>query len=281
MVPETVIFSDFISDTGLHILALIDACKVDHTGWRNRGMQWPVFTVSELVAAVGVSEPTIKREVSKLKKLGLLKVTRTRDGNGYELLRVELDDDTFRGRENVSSKRATHVTKKTLACGVSSGALRLWMILDRIKGKNEWAYASQKGLADYLGVSERTIIRYLNELRDHGLVEVKRRPNFGTNDYRLLSYEDALKAKYGDTVKITKIWMEAALGPEWMTWVDRNGKLFDGIFDTIDEAIHVMGANVVISIVDNAIDEYAGEYPPDFLIKVLDEILDDLGARSN
>ena len=193
-VPERYVFSDFISDHGLRIIAYIDASKSDRSGF-GKGTRWPVYSMSEIATVLRKGESTAKSEVSELRRLGLIETTKTLAGNRYVLTGAKIIGDTYRGRENLKDNRYVRLSLDTITFDVSSTALRLWMILDRIRGTRAYAHVSQQELARYLGCSPRTVIRHLNTLRDSRLVIVRRERNgngFDLNCYKPVSFEESL-----------------------------------------------------------------------------------------
>ncbi|MEV7970619.1 helix-turn-helix domain-containing protein [Sphaerisporangium sp. NPDC088356] len=183
-VPEIYVFSDFVSSKGLHIIAYLFSVKYAKDG----EIFCNAVSAEKIAGVLHISVSTVKREMSRLKKLGIIKTTKTRRGNTFQLIVLNIEDDTFRGRNMEPSIRFARVNYSVITSGISSEALRLWLILARIGGAKRWAFSSQARLAQYLKVSERHIRNLLKELKELGLIETKRREAFGRNDYKLHMY---------------------------------------------------------------------------------------------
>ncbi|MEV6155422.1 helix-turn-helix domain-containing protein [Nonomuraea sp. NPDC052129] len=281
MLPETFIWSDWISHNGIRVLAVL------YGRWT--GKFWPVLTNDELSELTTLSAATIKREVSALKKLGLIKVTRTKDGNRYELIKVEFAGDTYRGRINPRRDGWSKVFLSMTASSISSGALRLWLMLDRIGGNNPWAWSSQSALAKYMGVKERQIRVYLDELKEAGLLESRRPDPLGKNEYRLIRTPVMVKVaeeteaeqeqeQQKATRRVARTWLGAVLD-DAEAWVNdkTNAGLFWEVWHALNDAIQLTGEEATAEIVDETLKTYGTDYPADFIVKILDEWLTDLG----
>lgn len=277
MLPETFIWSDRISHNGLRVLAVLYA--------RWTGKFWPVLTNDEISRLSGLSASTIKGEVSALKALGLIKATRTKDGNRYELIVIEFDDDTYRGRIKVSREARAKVFIHMTASSISSAALRLWLMLDRIGRDNEWAWSSQRALAKYMGVGERRIRAYLDELRAAGLVESRRPDPFGKNEYRLIrtsvmikaaEEHDEKEALHKATVHVARRWLAAVLGDGIPTWAKENAGEAWAVYRAIHKAVRLIGEPETAQKVAETVETYGTDYPADFIVKILDEWLTEL-----
>jgi len=264
-VPEHYVFSDYISDHGLRIIAYIDASKSDHSGF-GRGMRWPVCSMPELAAVINKSsERTARLEVSKLRNLGLIETTKTLGGNRYVLTGTKIAGDTYRGRENLKENRYVHLTIDTITCDVSSTALRLWMIIDRIRGTHAYAHISQETLASYLGCSPRTVIRHLNALRESGLVTVRHERNwngYDLNCYKPLSFEESLKRK---AYRLVTRWLRGVAG-DWRAWKADHEYEFMGLLGAVSTAIQRHGFAYVASVVEELLSE---QHDPMVLLAVL------------
>ncbi|MGJ6965094.1 helix-turn-helix domain-containing protein [Streptosporangium sp. G11] len=230
--PETFIWSDQISHNGIRLLAVL------YARWTREF--WPIVTNKELAEWTNLSVATIKREVSALQELGLIKVIRTRGGNQYELIRVEFEDDTYRGRykDKVSRKAWAKVFISLTASPISSGALRLWLMLDRIGRDYEWIISSQSALAKYLGVKDRQIRVYLDELKEAGVLESRRRNPLDKNEYRLIRTPVMIKvAEEHDerqelrkaTNRVGRSWLLAVVGDDLQKWIAENDELTSAV----------------------------------------------------
>jgi biotin operon repressor len=69
--------------------------------------------------------------------------------------------------------------------GLSRQARQLYRVLERLRGKSTGCFASQQFLAKRMGVQERSIRGYLDQLREAGLLVTIRRGRGNTNLYRL------------------------------------------------------------------------------------------------
>lgn len=96
---------------------------------------------------------------------------------------------------------------------VCDGAVRLWAILsgayaDYSTGE---AFPSRNTLADFLGVSVRTVVRYITQLEQSGWVEVTRRRaangDWTSNLYRLplLSTNGVPPVSLGSATPVTRV----------------------------------------------------------------------------
>ncbi|GAA1690477.1 hypothetical protein GCM10009733_103340 [Nonomuraea maheshkhaliensis] len=180
--PETFIWSGMISHNGICVLAVLHSRLYLGNPVR--------FTIDELVTLSGLSARTVKRAVSELREIGLIEVTKTRGGNAYQLFVGEIPGDTYRGRDSAKVSRTAYaqVFMWMTASSVSSAALRLWLMLDRIgRGHHDRpVFSSQKTLAGYMGVKERQIRNLLKELENAG-IQVSERPDpMGGNQYWLI-----------------------------------------------------------------------------------------------
>ena len=72
---------------------------------------------------------------------------------------------------------------------ISPGAKLCWGRLARYKGEFGKCYPSQDALASELGVSERNVRRYIEELRSSGLIRKVRRGLQLNNEYEFLWHE--------------------------------------------------------------------------------------------
>lgn len=72
---------------------------------------------------------------------------------------------------------------------ISPGAKLCWGRLARYKGEIGKCYPSQEKLAGELGVSERNVRRYIEELRSNGLIRKVRRGLQLNNEYEFLWHE--------------------------------------------------------------------------------------------
>lgn len=277
--PETFIWSDNISHNGIRILAVL------YARWTEKF--WPILTNEEIGELSGLSAATIKREISALKKLGLIKVTRTKEGNRYELIVVMFEGDTYRGRNNVSRDAWSKVFIYLTSSSISSGALRLWLMLDRIGRDHEWVFSSQSALAKYMGVKERQIRAYLDELKEAGLLESRRPDPLGKNEYRLIrtpvmvkvaeEYDEA-EALRKATLRVYHTWLRAVLSEDVKpTWYPENRELANKIYCAICEAVELLGEEAASAIVAETLETYGTDYPADFIIKIMDEELTSLG----
>jgi len=268
-VPEHYVFSDFISDHGLRIIAYIDASKSDHSEF-GKGMKWPVCSMPELAAVISKSsERTARLEVSKLRDLGLIETTKTRGGIRYVLTGAKIAGDTYRGRENVKDNRYVHLTSRTITCDVSSTALRLWMIINRIRGTHAYAHVSQKTLARYLGCSPCTVIRHLNTLREKGLVIVRREPNwngYDLNCYKPVSLEESLRRQ---AYRLVTKWLNGVAG-NWRAWKTGHEDEFKELLRTVFTAIQRHGFAHVASVIEELLPE---QYDPMVLLAVLSDLV--------
>lgn len=91
-VPETFIWSDRISHNGIRVLAVLPS--------RIHLEEQPTVKNDDLAKFSGLSDWTVKRTVSELTALGLVKATKTGAGNRYELFLGEFPGDTYRGRDS-------------------------------------------------------------------------------------------------------------------------------------------------------------------------------------
>ncbi|GIH27634.1 hypothetical protein Aph01nite_59440 [Acrocarpospora phusangensis] len=278
MLPETYVWSDKISHNGIRILAVLFA------RWTKKF--WPVLTNDELSEMTGMSTATIKREISQLKKLGLIRVTRTKEGNQYELIRVEFAGDTYRGRNGVSRDASAKIFISMTASEISSGALRLWLMLDRVGRGHEWAWSSQSALAKYMGVKERQIRVYLDELKEAGLLESRRPDPLGKNEYRLTrtpvmvkvaEEHDAKEEIRNAVVRVTGRWLTAVIGPSFRTWIGDNDEVFRSVWWATVEAVQLIGEELTAGKVSETLKTYGTDCPADFIVEILDEWLTDLG----
>ncbi|WP_327585023.1 hypothetical protein OHA25_56555 [Nonomuraea sp. NBC_00507] len=277
--PETFIWSDKISHNGIRVLAVL------YARWTKKF--WPILTNEEIAELSGLSAATIKREVSALRKLGLIKVIRTKEGNRYELIKVEFAGDTYRGRNVVSREAHSKVFIAMTARSISSGALRLWLMLDRIGRTHEWVFSSQSALAKYMGVKERQIRAYLDELKEASLLESRRPDPLGKNEYRLIRTPIMVKAaeEYDEkeeqrksTLRVYHTWLKSVLSEDIQpTWYAENKELAWSIYAAIHEAVRLMGEEATAELVDETLKTYGHDYPADFIVKILDEWLTELG----
>jgi len=241
-VPEKYVFSEFISDHGLRIIAYIDASKSDHSGF-GRGMRWPVYSMSEIAAVIRSKERTAHSEVAKLRNLGLIETTKTFAGNRYVLTGAKIIGDTYRGRENLKDNRYARLTLDTITFDVSSTALRLWMILDRIRGTRAYAHVSQQELASYLGCSPRTVARHMKALREKGLVTVRHEHNgngFGLNSYKPILVEDTIRRQ---AFQVVTTWLREVAGKRmrWVEWRNAHPEEFSELITATCNAIERRG----------------------------------------
>jgi len=263
-VPEHYVFSDHISDHGLRIIAYIDASKSDHSAF-GKGMRWPVCSMPELAAVINrLDESTARVEVSKLRNLGLIETTKTLGGNRYVLTGAKIAGDTYRGRENLKENRYVHLTTKTITCDVSSTALRLWMILDRIRGTRAYAHVSQKTLARYLGCSPRTVIRHLNMLRKKDLIIVQR--SGSGYYYKPIFFEESLRRR---AYRIVTMWLKSMAG-DWRAWKTDHEEEFIWLLNTVLTAIQQYGFTHVASVVEELLPE---QHDPMVLPAVLSDLV--------
>ncbi|WP_108724560.1 helix-turn-helix domain-containing protein [Streptosporangium minutum] len=274
--PETSIWSDRISHNGIRVLAVL------YGRWTKKF--WPVLTNEEIAKLSSLSVATIGRAVSELKKLGLIKVTRTKDGNKYELIKVEFEDDSYRGRNVVSREAHAKIFLSMTASPISSGALRLWLMLDRIGRTHEWAWSSQSALAKYMGVQQRQIRVYLNELKEAGLLESRRPDPLGKNEYRLIrtpvmvkvaEEHDEKQAILSATARVARKWLTAVLGDAAREWVNDNDEIYQSIWRDIRVAVACLGEEATVKIVDDTLATYGTDYLADFIVKILDEWVDE------
>ncbi|OUC97356.1 hypothetical protein CA984_11385 [Streptosporangium minutum] len=219
-----------------------------------------------------------------MKKLGLIKVTRTKDGNKYELIKVEFEDDSYRGRNVVSREAHAKIFLSMTASPISSGALRLWLMLDRIGRTHEWAWSSQSALAKYMGVQQRQIRVYLNELKEAGLLESRRPDPLGKNEYRLIrtpvmvkvaEEHDEKQAILSATARVARKWLTAVLGDAAREWVNDNDEIYQSIWRDIRVAVACLGEEATVKIVDDTLATYGTDYLADFIVKILDEWVDE------
>ena len=246
-VPEKYVFSEFISDHGLRIIAYIDASKSDHSGF-GRGMRWPVYSMSEIAAVIRSKERTAKSEVAKLRDLGLIETTKTFAGNRYILTGAKIIGDTYRGRENLKDNRYARLTIDTITFDVSSTALRLWMILDRIRGTRAYAHVSQQELASYLGCSPITVARHMKVLREKGLVSVRHEHNgngFGLNRYKPILVEDTIQRQ---AYRVVTTWLREVAG-KWVEWSNAHPAEFAELLTAACNAIERRGYESVLGSV--------------------------------
>lgn len=271
-VPEHYVFSDYISDHGLRIIAYIDASKSDHSEF-GKGMKWPVCSMPELAAVINkFHESTARLEVSKLRNLGLIETTKTRGGNKYVLTGAKIAGDTYRGRENIKENRYVHLTIRTITYDISSTALRLWMIIDRIRGTRAYAHISQETLARYLGCSPRTVIRHLNTLRKSDLISVRRERNwngYDVNCYKPVSYEESLKRK---TYRVITRWLNGVAG-NWRAWKAEHEQEFKGLLTAVFTTIQRYGFMYVANVVEELLPD---QHDPMVLLPVLSDLDADL-----
>lgn len=76
---------------------------------------------------------------------------------------------------------------------LSNGALRMWLSLSYHARKKDYpktCYPSMRRLADFIGKSEVTSWKYINELKTVGLIKDKRRGLGETNIYTLINPEE-------------------------------------------------------------------------------------------
>ena len=251
-IPEHYVFSDFISDHGLRIIAYIDAAKSDHSAF-GKGMKWPVCSMPELAAVIHrFTERTARLEVSKLRDLGLIETTKTLGGNRYILTGAKIPGDTYRGRENLKENRYVHLTIRTITCDISSTALRLWMILDRIRGTRAYAHVSQKKLAHYLRCSPRTVIRHLNMLREKDLVAIRYERNGSEYCYKPISFEESLRRQ---AYRIVTMWLKGMAG-DWRAWKAEHEEKFMWLLNAALTAIQQHGFTHVASVVEELLHEH-------------------------
>ena len=79
---------------------------------------------------------------------------------------------------------------------ISDGAKLLFGLLCRFCGKNAWCWPRQDKLAEELGVSTRTLSKYVKELVTAGLIYSEKRAFGKSNKYYLLheeNYEPAIR----------------------------------------------------------------------------------------
>ncbi|WP_371785532.1 hypothetical protein [Streptosporangium subroseum] len=195
--PDTVIWSGLLPNFCVRFWAFNDANKSNHEAYGG-GIRWPVFKLGELSDIFKMNEKSIRRASSTLEKAGFFKTTKTAKGLRYELFPVANVEDTYRGFENADRKVSPAgfaiTPVSVITSNVSDGAFRFWQMGKRVAGGNEWTFGSQIRWAERLGVSERQVKNYVAELTNAELMEVRRRNNFGRNDYKMLDKPQSLVA---------------------------------------------------------------------------------------
>lgn len=92
--------------------------------------------------------------------------------------------------------------------GISHGAKLCYGRLSQYAGENGYAYPSYKTLANELGMSKRTAIRYCIELEQEGLIEIvlrkNKKNNFTSNIFRFLWHKlFEMEIEPGDNIDTT------------------------------------------------------------------------------
>ncbi|MBT2232190.1 hypothetical protein [Nonomuraea sp. NEAU-A123] len=190
-------FSDYVTSTGIRIIALILASKSDHSAYGS-GIRWPIFTVPEIAEKLHTSESTIERTTAQLQKLDLLKKIKTKDGVRYEVLERIFEDDTYRGKPHISFKAKSQIEMPVIACEISDEAFHLLYMLEATaKGRYDAVKVPQSKLRTYFKsprpgknaedpyISLRQLNTWLRELEGIGLLERHRPGQMEQNEYIL------------------------------------------------------------------------------------------------
>jgi len=102
-------------------------------------------------------------------------------------------------RESFTQIPNTILKRKDL----SPGAKLTYVSLLSYAWQQGSCYPGQATLADDIGVGQRSVVRYMKELQDSGLLEVKRRGLGRTNLYTLTSWVKAKRGSLPDTTPAT------------------------------------------------------------------------------
>lgn len=287
-VPERYVFSDFIPDTAFLIAAYVIARKIDH-GMIGAKDPWPVLNHQEIAEELGRSTDTVKRWSDDFEDCGLGKITKTSKGYRYEVLDVDFDGDTYRGREGLSDKKFVVLTIRTITGGASPTRLRLWAILDRQKGDNPTAYGSQALLARYLDCTPRQLVRHMNWLRSRGLVVSNRRETdrrhptqFDQNEYRLFTYDNVLdmRAEEAANIAATALWW--SFGDNWLPSVSGDLHGVQDVLTTAWIAVTLYGTQDATLLIDQLLDQLGdGFRPADFAKAFINRVNGDLKRNSD
>ncbi|MFC7380874.1 hypothetical protein [Sphaerisporangium rhizosphaerae] len=299
-VPEHYVFSDFISDRGLQVIAFLFSVKYTTKTGELLCNAMPAETIAK---ALHTSASSVKRELADLKKLGIIKTTKTRQGNTFQITILHIDGDTFRGRNMRPSQRFARVQYSVITSGVSPEALRLWMILARIGGPRAWFGVFQETLAGYLKVSDRHIRNLISELKALGLLEFKRHDKFGSNDYKLYEHLNGFFLIHGfpgevyelstetscedadlsvDTEPTAEVirhaaweavswWVNGVLGGGAWVWSKQNKDRAERLTDYVFGLMKNFGVERVTDTVEQLSEEYGSGCEPEFLFKLLDD----------
>ncbi len=195
-VPETLVFSDFLSSSGLRVIALIIASKSDNRAYGSE-IRWPIFKVSEIAEHLHMSERSVERTVSELKKSGHLKVTKTKQGNRFEVTSTAFENDTYRGKPRISHSAYTAVSVSVITLDVSDGAFRLLLMLEATGKSWESIKIPQSKLVTYFPstykdrpfITDRQLNNWLRELEGVGLLTRIRASFKDQNEYVLYKEE--------------------------------------------------------------------------------------------
>lgn len=139
--------------------------------------------LNEIAETLGVSRRTLNRSLENLTRARLLDSRNVgHKGKLFQLHTRGIDPNygSFGKKYGYHIKDTegfTKVTREMITHGPTPRALRLWMLLERISGKDGentkrlgWAFALRSEMADWLGVHENTITSDLKELEEFGLL---------------------------------------------------------------------------------------------------------------
>lgn len=174
---------------------------------------------ARIAAALGMSESTYDRSKRRLDKFGFVEIR----GAGNAGLRYRTcqrasvpDDFGAFGQDDRYAHTLTDglyakVTRDMVTHGPSARAIRVYVILDRIAGRDPgkpenygWAYVSRKELAAWLGVGPDAISADIAQLGGFGLLDVEKFSAGRMNRYRVNSALKNPEAKYRETLKARK-----------------------------------------------------------------------------
>lgn len=89
---------------------------------------------------------------------------------------------------------AHHVVCDEYGSKIGAVGLALYLMLARYANKKQCAWPSQETLAEKLGISKQTVIKYLKILKDEGLIRI-RKCRDTTNRYYLLRVKKGSQAR--------------------------------------------------------------------------------------
>ncbi|SEU38715.1 winged helix-turn-helix domain-containing protein [Nonomuraea wenchangensis] len=193
-VPETTVFSDYVTSAGIRVIALVLASKSDHSAYGS-GIRWPIFTASDIAEKLRMSESTVKRTVAQLKRDGFLRTTKTQQGNRYEILVPAFENDTYRGKPNISHRAKSQVEMSVITADISDEAFHLLYMLEATGKSYEAVRIPQSKLRTYFKsprpkdddpyISLRQLNTWLRELEGAGLLDRRRLGQMEQNEYIL------------------------------------------------------------------------------------------------